>query len=201
MKSSLKMFCVLLMSAGLMIPACKKQEEAVEEEAAVEVAAEEEAAEEEVEEEAEEEEVAEEADVEEAAEGDAGEAAEGDATAEAEGEEKAAEAKKPAPKPATPAHVGRLKGSVGAIGLQDGAVELVVTSKYDVTGTLTGKSEGNNIRIPFRGKLSKDNKITAEGKSGQSSVKVTGDVRKGAAGLQLNGSLLGKPFKSQTTVK
>lgn len=202
MKSSLKLFCIVLMSAGLLLPACEKKQEAVEEEGAVEVAAEEEALEEEAAEEeaVEEEEAAEE----EAVEGDATEEAEGDAVAEEAGEEAAeeapAEAKAEKPKPATPALVGRVNGTFGGSGVKNGKIDLTVAKDYKVNGTISGEKEGVNVRIPFRGTLSKDNKINATGKSGNSNVTVTGDVRATGATVKLSGQINGKPLDSMATI-
>jgi|GEM_PF-6848447 len=201
MKSSLKLFCIVLMSAGLLLPACEKKQDAAEEEAAVEVAAEEEALEEEAaEEEAVEEEVAEE----EAVDADATAEAEGDATAEeADAAAEAApaeEVKAEKPKPATPALVGRVNGTFGGSGVKNGKIDLTVTKDYKVNGTIAGEKEGVNVRIPFRGTLSKANKISATGKSGNSNVNVSGDVRATGATVKLTGQINGKPLDSTATI-
>lgn len=202
MKSSLKLFCIVLISAGLMLPACKKQEEKpAEEEGVVEVAEDEVILDEEQpEEEAEE---VEEADV--AVEGDT--AAEGDATAEgdaaAEGEEKKdEEAKKAKPAPAKPAMTGQVNGSFSAGGITNGKLDLRIKDDYSVSGTIKGQSEGRNFVAPIKGKVAKDNSLTASGKRGQVTFRMSGKVNKNSVFVTINGKVNGKAVNNaRVTIK
>jgi hypothetical protein len=201
MKSSLKLFCIVLMSAGLMLPACKKQEEApADEAAATEEVAEEEGA---VEEAAADTgaEAATEADAAAAPEGDAAAEAEGDAAAAEEGEEQQEEAAKPAPKPDQPVLVGTLTGDVGGGGVTQGELRLSIDDDYSVTGYFQGKREDQAFRVPLTGKVAKAaSQLTATGESGASKLRVTGKVNEKSVSGQINGVIFGKDFETNYTL-
>lgn len=226
MKSSLKLFCILLMSAGLVLPACEKkaeapttEEEAVEqqEEAAEEEAEEAEEAAEEAEEEAEEaeeeaeaaeedaEEKAEEAEEakEEAAEAkeDAEQAKEQEAAAAATADNKKEEAKKAPAKPKGPAFVGTMTGKVGGGGVTDGELQLIIKADYTVSGYFRGRREGTGFRVPVKGDIAKaTNRITAKGKTDNSQIIVSGVLSDKAASGELKGSIFEKPFNTRYTL-
>lgn len=226
MKSSLKLFCILLMTAGLALPACDKkaeaptteeeaieQQEEAEEEEAEEAEEEAEAAEEEAEEaeaeaEAAEEEAeaaAEEADekAEEAAaaEEEAAEAKDEEAAATANADEKKEEAKKAPAKPKGPAFVGTLKGNVGGGGVTDGELQLIIKADYTVSGYYRGRREGTGFRVPIKGDIAKaTGRINAKGKTDNSQIIVSGTLTAKAASGELKGSIFQKPFTTRYTL-
>lgn len=209
MKSSLRLFCILLMSAGLILPACKDQSadesaESVEAELAEEEAEEAEEEAEEAEEEAEEaEDEAEEAEDEaEEAEDEAEEAEEEADEAAEEADEKQEEAaeKKAAAKPAQPALVGTLSGDAGGPGVSGAKLNLTVTKDYEIHGNYTGSAEDKNFRVPVSGKVDKQGAFNASGSKGQSNIRVTGNVRSAAIAGNIDGQIFAKPFKTSFTL-
>ena len=198
MKFSLKLFCIVLISAGLALPACKKKEEATAEaDAAVEEGADE-AADDEAQEDGAAEEEADAAAQEEgdaaAQEGDAGEEAD---AAEGDEEEQAAK-----PEPKAPPITGAVTGNVGGSGITDGELKLVIRKDYGVGGSFTGKREGSSFLIPLeKGQVNPNNdRIDVRGSRGKNSARINGKVTEGGVSGTISGTINEEPFKSNFTI-
>lgn len=203
MKSTTKLFFIMLIAAGLALPACEKPEEEAEEPAAAEEteqAAEEEeepAEEEPAEEMPAEDEMAEDEMADDAAEEEGDAAAEGEEGEEAEGDaDEQEEAKKPAP--AKPAFTGTMQGSVSGGGITNGTLRLIITDDYTASGFLRGQREGQNFNIPLKGgKVSKNNKLTISGKSNQGEITISNaTVKSNAIGGSMTGKVFGKDIST-----
>ncbi len=195
MKFSPKLFCILLIAAGMTLPACKKKAApqadagaAAQPDAqpAAKPAAKPDTG-------------TKQAEAKDAgAQGDAAaKQADAGAKADAAGAKKEAAKKAPA-KPAGPAFVGVTQGNVGGAGITKGHIRLFVTKDYKIHGSFRGQREGQNFNIPLsNGHVSKSNTFKVSGSRGKDSATAIGKVTKAGVSGSLNGKIFQKPFSTK----
>lgn len=104
---------------------------------------------------------------------------------------------KAAPKPKS---TGSFEAQTSGQGFDNAVLKLNVSEDFKAYGSFRGKRE-KGFRIPFKGSVSKSNKISASGSKGGNSVKISGRVLDSGARVEVTGSVWDRNFSLSMSPK